>query len=64
MNVARCSIKMGYHSQDGYRRIEAALLAAAFNDDQIINSVIESKDSDIKAIGNALLEVAPRWARN
>lgn len=50
-------------SQDGYRRIEAALLAAAFNDAEIINQVIESKDSDIKAIGNALIEAAPQWAQ-
>lgn len=50
-------------TQDGYRRIEAALLAAAFNDAQIISQVIESKDSDIKAIGNALIEVAPQWAQ-
>lgn len=50
-------------SQDGYRRIEAALLAAAFNDEQIISQVIESKDSDIKAIGNALLDAAPQWAQ-
>lgn len=50
-------------TQDGYRRIESALLAAAFNDAQIINQVIESKDSDIKAIGNALIEAAPQWAQ-
>ena len=50
-------------TQDGYRRIESALLAAAFNDAQIISEVIESKDSDIKAIGNALIEAAPQWAQ-
>lgn len=50
-------------TQDGYRRIEAALLAAAFNDEQIITQVVESKDSDIKAIGNALLDIAPQWAQ-
>ncbi len=50
-------------TQDGYRRIESALLAAAFNDAQIISQVIESKDSDIKAIGNALIEAAPQWAQ-
>lgn len=50
-------------TQDGYRRIESALLAAAFNDAQIITQVIESKDSDIKAIGNALIEAAPQWAQ-
>lgn len=50
-------------NQDGYRRIEAALLAAAFNDTQIISEVIESKDSDIKSIGAALIEAAPLWAQ-
>ena len=50
-------------TQDGYRRSESALLAAAFNDAQIISQVIESKDSDIKAIGNALIEAAPQWAQ-
>ena len=33
------------------------------DDAQIISQVIESKDSDIKAIGNALIEVAPQWAQ-
>ena len=49
-------------TQDGYRRIESALLAAAFNDQEIITQVVENKDTEIKAIGGALLDVAPKWA--
>ena len=49
-------------TQDGYRRISSALLAAAFNDQEIITQVVENKDTEIKAIGSALLDVAPKWA--
>lgn len=53
----------GMLSQDGRRRIEAALLAAAYDDPALVNDIFESADSDIKSIGGALLDAAGPWAR-
>ena len=53
----------GMLSQDGRRRIEAALLAAAYDDPALINDIFESADSDIKSIGGALLDAAGPWAQ-
>lgn len=50
-------------TQDGQRRINAALVAAAYNDTFIVDQVFESTESDIKAIGNALTDVAGFWAK-
>lgn len=50
-------------TQDGQRRINAALVAAAYNDIFIVDQVFESTESDIKAIGNALTDVAGFWAK-
>jgi hypothetical protein len=53
----------GILSQNGRRRIEAALLSAAYGDDGIVAEVFESGDTDIKAIGGALLDAAGKWAQ-
>lgn len=53
----------GILSQDGRRRIEAALLAAAYGNADIVTDLFESSDSDIKAIGGALMDVAGVWAQ-
>lgn len=53
----------GLLSQDGRRRIEAALLAAAYDDPALVNDIFESADSDIKSIGGALLDAAGPWAQ-
>lgn len=53
----------GVLSQDGRRRIEAALLAAAYDDPNLVNDIFESADSDIKSIGGALLDAAGEWAQ-
>lgn len=53
----------GLLSQEGRRRIEAALLAAAYGDANIITDLFESSESDIKAIGGALLDVSGEWAQ-
>lgn len=53
----------GMLSQDGRRRIEAALLAAAYDDPALVNDIFESADSDIKSIGGALLDAAGPWAQ-
>lgn len=53
----------GAMSQEATRRIEAALLAKAYKDSNIVSSLIESTDTNIRAIGGALMDVAPSWAR-
>jgi len=53
----------GMLSQDGRRRIEAALLGSAYGDETLITDLFESADTDIKAIGGALLDVAGSWAK-
>lgn len=53
----------GLLSQEGRRRIEAALLAAAYGDANIVTDLFESSESDIKAIGGALLDVSGEWAQ-
>lgn len=53
----------GSLTQDGRRRIEAAILHAAYGNDTLVNDLFESSDSDIKAIGGALLDIAGDWNR-
>ncbi len=53
----------GRLSLDGKRRIEGALLAKAFDDPDLIRKIVEDPDTNIKAIGTALLDVAPDVAR-
>lgn len=55
----------GSLSDEGARRLERALLARAFGDDAaLITALTEaSEESGIKAIGNALVDVAPVWSR-
>lgn len=53
----------GMLSQRGQRRIQAALMAAAYDSPEVVADMFESADSDIKAIGGALLDVAGPWAQ-
>ncbi|MCC7274850.1 MAG: hypothetical protein IT561_19435, partial [Alphaproteobacteria bacterium] len=53
----------GNLSGPGIRRIQAAMLAAAYGDANLVETLIESADSDIKAIGGALVDAAPAWAQ-
>ena len=52
----------GNLSQDGRRRIEAGLMTAAYGDTDMVSALFESTDTNIKAIGDALREVAGEWA--
>lgn len=52
----------GALSQEGRRRIEAALVHAAYDSNTLVAEVFESGESDIKALGGALLDVAGAWA--
>lgn len=53
----------GELSQAGAKRLEAALLAKAYGDASLVGKLTESTESDIRAIGKALAEVAPAWAQ-
>lgn len=52
----------GALSQDGVRRLQAALLVSAYGDPAIASRTIESTDDNTRNIGRALLAVAPRFA--
>jgi hypothetical protein len=52
----------GNVSEGGAKRLRNALLARAFGDATLIEAITESTDSNIKAIGAALEQVAPQWA--
>lgn len=54
--------KDGQLSQDGRRRIQAALLQKAYGDSALVTKVFESTDTEIASIGKALLDVAGEWA--
>ena len=53
----------GQLSQDGRKRIQAALMQAAYGDSGIVEEMFDSTDTDIKAIGEALKAVAGQWAK-
>lgn len=46
---------------DGAQRIRRALLAAAYEDRDLLVKLIESADDNIKSIGNALFDSAGQW---
>lgn len=52
----------GALSMDGRRRIEAALLARAYDDADLLGRMLEMDDDNSRAIVGALLDVAPEWA--
>lgn len=53
----------GALNTEGARRVQGALLGRAYGDAAIIGRIVEDADSDIRAIGGALLDVAGPWAK-
>lgn len=53
----------GRLSLDGARRIDAALLARAFDAPDLLGRMLETADDGNRALAGALLDVAPAWAR-
>ena len=49
-------------SQAGVRRVENALLAAAYGDAEALAKITESTDSNIRNVGRAMLDAAPEIA--
>lgn len=52
----------GAMSQEAKRRIEGALLAKAYGDAALIGELVEAADTNIRAIGGAMLDTAGQWA--
>ena len=48
-------------SNSGLKRIQGALLTAAYGDSKSITKILESTDNDVKAITNSMLDVAPKY---
>jgi hypothetical protein len=53
----------GAPSQAAIKRIQAALLAKAYGDEDLVSEIAEATDTNVKAIGGALTDVAPLWAQ-
>lgn len=51
----------GALSPDGAQRIRRALLAAAYEDRDLLVKLVESTDDNIKSIGNALFDSSGQW---
>lgn len=50
-------------SQAGVERVQAAMVARAFDDRALVYALFETQDNTIKAIGKGLMGAAPDWAR-
>ena len=55
--------KDGALTQDGLRRVRAAILAKAYKDPSTLERMLESTDDNVKALSNGLLDAAPQFAR-
>lgn len=53
----------GHLSQAGGQRIRNAVLARAYGDADLVARLIEQPDSELGALGQALITTAPDWAR-
>ena len=55
--------KDGRLSADGIRRLRTAVKSSAYGDADLVNTLDESQDNNIKSIGGALEDVAAAWRR-
>lgn len=53
----------GMMSQDAIRRVQSALLARAFDDADLVSTIFESQDNDLRTMGDALVNVSANWAQ-
>lgn len=53
----------GSLSQQGIKRIQGAILAKAYDSVDVVKKLLESTDNNVKAIGNAMLNVAGDFAK-
>lgn len=52
----------GELSQEGLKRIRAAMLARAYSDSDLVQKILEDADTNIKTIGNVLMDISGDWA--
>ena len=52
----------GKLSVDGKRRVEAAVASYAYEDPRVLSDLIETTDSTLRSIGDAMISAAPKWA--
>lgn len=52
----------GLLSSAGVKRIEAALIAKAYDDKEVLTDISETADSDLKSLGTAIKSAAGKWA--
>ena len=52
----------GELSQQGVQRIENAMFMGAYGEPEILSRLREDTDTNIKAIGTAMIDAAPEWA--
>jgi hypothetical protein len=55
--------KDGFLSQEGERRITAALMGRAYGEPVLLGRTLEDTDNNIKAIGGALADSSGAWAK-
>lgn len=53
----------GRLSQEGAKRIEAAILAKAYGDEDLLRTTLEATDNNIRAMTAGLTDAAPEWAK-
>lgn len=53
----------GAISAAGRTRVQAALVQAAYGDDQLTAALFETMDPGLRGVGQALADAAPAWAR-
>ena len=53
----------GSLSPDGANRVRASILARAFDDSNLVGKLLGDTDNNIRAIGNALMDAAPKFAQ-
>jgi len=53
----------GQLSQNGIRRIENAMMARAYGNQDLLNKLLESRENNIRSVGGALLDVAGPFAK-
>ena len=61
-DIAGLMTANGQLSQDGRKRIQAAMVQNAYGDSDMVEEMFDSTDTDIKAIGEALKTMAGQWA--
>lgn len=53
----------GEISQQGIARVQAALLAKAYGDPDLLARMVEATDDNMKTVGKVLTEIAPLWIK-